>query len=72
MSYIKIWIHAVWATKNHEPVLKPGVLSEVCHHIQSNAKEKGIYIDRINGYDEHIHTLMLLKVITALQSKCNY
>ena len=23
--------------------------------------EKNIFIDRINGYDEHIHTLMLLK-----------
>ncbi|HEX5154518.1 MAG TPA: IS200/IS605 family transposase [Parafilimonas sp.] len=61
MSYIKIWIHAVWSTKNRDPVLKTGILSEVCHHIQSNAKDKGIYIDRINGYDEHIHTLMLLK-----------
>jgi REP element-mobilizing transposase RayT len=61
MSYIKIWIHAVWATKNREPVLKPGILSQVCNHIQSNAKDKGIYIDRINGYDEHIHALMFLK-----------
>ena len=61
MSYIKIWIHAVWGTKGREPVLKPLILQQVCSHINSNAKEKGIYIDRINGYDEHIHVLMLLK-----------
>lgn len=61
MSYSKIWVHAVWATKNREPVLKPDFLKQVCTHIYSNAKEKGIYIDRINGYDEHIHVLMLLK-----------
>ena len=61
MSYIKIWIHAVWSTKNREPVLKYDILKRVCNHIQSNEKDKGIYIDRINGYDEHIHTLMLLK-----------
>jgi REP element-mobilizing transposase RayT len=61
MSYVKIWIHAVWGTKNHEPVLKPPILEKICSHIGFNAKQKGIYIDRINGYDEHIHILMLLK-----------
>ena len=61
MSYIKIWVHAVWGTKNRQPVLKPGILKTVCDHIHSNANEKGIYIDRINGHDEHIHILMLLK-----------
>jgi REP element-mobilizing transposase RayT len=61
MSYIKIWIHAVWGTKNRLPLLKHPILEKVCAHIATNAKEKGIYIDRINGYDEHLHVLMLLK-----------
>lgn len=61
MSYIKIWIHAVWGTKNRMPLLKQPILEKVCSHIASNAKEKGIFIDRINGYDEHLHVLMLLK-----------
>lgn len=60
MSYIKIWIHAVWGTKNRQPILKPSILQQVCSHIKSNAKEKGIFFDRINGHDEHIHVLMLL------------
>ena len=61
MSYIKIWIHAVWGTKHREPVLRPPILESVCSHILSNAREKQIYIDRINGHDDHIHVLMLLK-----------
>ncbi|MEJ7674462.1 MAG: IS200/IS605 family transposase [Chitinophagaceae bacterium] len=61
MSYIKIWIHAVWGTKNRTPILKPPLLQHVCDHIKVNAKEKGIYIDTINGHDDHIHALMLLK-----------
>lgn len=61
MSYIKIWIHAVWGTKNRLPLLKEPILSRVCEHILNNAKEKGIYIDTINGHDEHVHVLMLLK-----------
>ena len=61
MSYIKIWIHAVWGTKNRRPILKLPILKTVCSHIQTNAREKGIFIDRINGHDDHIHVLMLLK-----------
>lgn len=61
MSYVKIWVHAVWGTKNRAPVLKPPILEKVRSHISANAREKGIYIDRINGYHEHIHILMLLK-----------
>ena len=61
MSYIKIWIHAVWGTKNRQPLLKEPVLSTVCKHILNNTKEKCIYIDAINGHDEHVHVLMLLK-----------
>ncbi len=42
-------------------MLKPPILEQVCAHIKDNARQKGITIDRINGHDEHIHTLMLLK-----------
>lgn len=51
----------MWGTKNREPILKPALLGQVCTHISANAVEKGIIIDRINGHDEHIHVLMLLK-----------
>ena len=61
MSYVKIWIHAVWSTKNREPYLKPPKLQLMCNHILENAGKKNIYIDRINGHDDHIHVLMLLK-----------
>lgn len=61
MSYVKIWIHAVWGTKYRRPILQPPVLGKVCQHIQANARSKGILIDRINGHHDHIHVLMLLK-----------
>ena len=60
MSFVKIWIHAVWGTKNNQPLLRPPILQKICDHIKENAKEKQIYIDTINGHDDHIHTLMLL------------
>jgi putative transposase len=60
MSHTKIWIHSVWGTKGRVSILKPHILPLVCNHIVENAEKKGIHIDRINGYDDHIHVLMLL------------
>ena len=60
MSYVKIWIHAVWGTKNHEPILTRNTRVSLFSHIRENSKTKEIYIDFINGYAEHIHCLLAL------------
>ncbi len=57
MSYVKVMIHSVWGTKNREPYLTKGIKPLVIEHIISNAKEKKIYIDTINGHVEHLHCL---------------
>ena len=61
MPYIKIWIHLIWATKNRYPFLQKQVRFKVINHIRENAKNKGIHLDFINGYVEHIHTLISMK-----------
>ena len=60
MSYIRIWIHCVWTTKKSIPYLRDEIRDEVIHHIRNNAELKGIYIDHINGYHEHLHALVSL------------
>ena len=61
MPYIKVYIHFVWSTKNREPFLDSKELRQkVWHHIKENATEKGIFIDFINGYQEHCHCLISL------------
>lgn len=60
MSYVKLWVHAVWSTKRRQPWLAGANLNIMCEHIVQNAVDKGIFIDTIYGYDEHIHVLMLL------------
>jgi REP element-mobilizing transposase RayT len=57
MSYVRVWIHAVWGTKSHKPVLTKGIRERVVTHIRENAGKKGIYIDQLNGYTEHLHCL---------------
>jgi REP element-mobilizing transposase RayT len=60
MGYIKIWVHLVWTTKNRDPVLSTGSRKQIFSHIRENALNKGIYVDIINGYFEHIHCLVSL------------
>lgn len=79
MSHVKIWIHAVWGTKNHERILSKDVRKQLFQHMRENAKEKQIYIDFINGDMEHIHCLLALnaemtiaKVIQLLKGEAAY
>ncbi|MBC7408112.1 MAG: IS200/IS605 family transposase [Arcicella sp.] len=60
MPYTRVWIHFVWSTKNRKPVLVDSIRQKVFQHIKSNAAEKGIYLDSVNGYIEHVHCLVSL------------
>src|SRR5688500_15215458 len=60
MPWIKVWLHFVWSTKDRFPYLKDSVRTKVFDHIRQNAKEKKIHIDFINGYVEHVHSLISL------------
>jgi putative transposase len=60
MGYISIYVHFVWSTKNREPLLTKEIRGIVFMHILENAREKGIYIDFIGGYSDHIHCLISL------------
>lgn len=61
MSVVKVWIHAVWATKGRYPFLHDRIRSQVFSHIVQNARYKKISIDRINGYADHVHVLFTLR-----------
>jgi len=60
MSFIKVYVHYVWATYNRNPYLTNEIRQDVFNHIRENAKTKSIYIDFINGYTDHVHCLVSL------------
>ena len=60
MSYIKMWVHLVFATKSREPLLSKEIRYKIQEHIIQNCKEKSIYLQAINGYTDHIHCLISL------------
>ena len=68
MPFIKVYIHFVWSTKNRIPFLNTRKLrTKVWIHIKQNAKEKGIFIDFVNGYSDHCHCLVSLKHNQSIQ-----
>ncbi|HLS12142.1 MAG TPA: IS200/IS605 family transposase [Flavobacteriaceae bacterium] len=61
MSWVRIWIHLVFSTKNRKPFLRSKELRlKVFQHIKENAKNKGIYMDSIGGHTNHVHCLISL------------
>jgi len=60
MSWVSIWIHLVFSTKNREPYLHSAIRKTVFRHIKENAKQKGIWLDSVNGYSDHAHCLISL------------
>lgn len=60
MPWTKVWIHFVWSTANHDPLLRDEIRARVFQHIRDNARAKGIFIDMINGYLDHVHCLISL------------
>ena len=60
MSFVKIWIHLVFSTKDREPLLSIDFRYDLHKHIIQNCKEKDIFLQAINGYTDHLHCLISL------------
>lgn len=59
-SYNKIWIHAVWSTKERLPIIKPEIETTIFSFISNQLQEFGCQVSIINGMPDHIHCLFLL------------
>ncbi len=61
MSWVRVYMHMVFSTKNREPFLNSLELRKnVFQHIKKNATEKEIWLDCVNGYSDHAHCLISL------------
>lgn len=59
-SYNKIWIHAIWATKEREPLIVPKIEQQVYDFMRNEFIESGCPVRIINGMPDHVHCLYLL------------
>lgn len=58
MSYVQIWLHCVWGTRNGDCIISSALRPELLHHISINAKENKITLDRLNIHKDHAHALI--------------
>jgi putative transposase len=65
-SYLSLWYHLVWSTKNREPMIDKAWKWELYDHIKSYCKHKAYHLDFINGTEDHVHLLISPKPIFAL------
>lgn len=56
----KVWVHAIFGTKNRTPVLKRDLAMKVCDHMRSYLEELGCGVRTINGTSDHVHMLFLM------------
>ncbi len=59
-SFTKIWIHAIWSTKNRSELIDFTIEKHVYDLIFDELKELGCPARIINGMPDHIHALFLL------------
>ena len=67
-SYHDVWLHFVWATKYRVPVLEKSWQPHLFHFLKENAKKNKIYLDYINGVEDHIHLTAKLMSTQTLAS----
>ncbi len=60
MSWVRMWVHLVFTTKNREKIIHKDFRNRIYDHIRQNAEDKKIWLDTINGHMEHIHCLISL------------
>ncbi len=59
-SFNKIWIHAIWSTKDWKPLIHADIERKVFDHIRGQLMEMGCFVSSINGMPDHVHCLFTL------------
>ena len=65
MSYIRIWLHCVWASKESGVTIPQSVRGLLLNHLKSFTSENGINMDAVNIQQDHVHALINLGSIQS-------
>ena len=59
-SFNKIWIHAIWSTKDRLPLIHQNIEKKIYEYMCNQFIESGCPVRIINGMQDHVHSLFLL------------
>ena len=67
-SLTKIWIHAVFGTKDRRPLISPLIADELYCHMKRHLEDDfNCRVSGMNGTIDHVHILFLLDPHTAIK-----
>ena len=59
-SFNRIWIHAIWSTKERQPLISSEAENKIYDFLREELVELGCPVRIINGMPDHVHSLFLL------------
>ena len=60
MPFIKLLVHAVWATKDRKPLMSKENKDLLCFHIREYTSSKNIHLINVNGWLDHLHCFIAM------------
>jgi putative transposase len=71
-SLPRIWIHAIWSTKDNLPFLHPSIEKSVHFYLSSKFEEAGCQVRIINGMPDHVHCLFQQNPLKSVSDVLKY
>ena len=79
MPFGAVWIHAVWATHQRQPLLAAALRPVLFQHLREQAERHNIRLTDAGGWIDHVHILFALapdqnlaKVMQLLKGESSY
>ena len=60
MPFWRTYYHLVWATKNREPLITPGVEPRLYAYLVAKAAELAAFVYAVNGCPDHVHLIVTI------------
>lgn len=70
-THSSVWLHIIWSTKHRKPVLFRSFRFDLFNYLKKYAEENDIYLDIINGVEDHLHLLIRLKTTQKISEVVN-
>jgi len=68
----RIWIHAIWSTRERTPFLDPSIEKSVHFYLSSRFEEAGCPVRIINGMPDHVHCLFQQNPLKSVSEVIKY
>ncbi|HEX6846535.1 MAG TPA: IS200/IS605 family transposase [Chitinophagaceae bacterium] len=65
-SFNRVWIHAIWSTKERYPLILPAIENKVHDYMRIQFSELNSHARIIKGMPDHVHCLFLLDARIAI------